>query len=133
MPWIEANGVSLRYALSGPENNARDTLVLMHEAGGCVESYDDALPELTQASQATEEHTLVRLAEMSYRFNLWQESVDVLRRNVDLHPKSAQALWNLAHAYAETWQMELALAPLAQAEARPPWPGGRPQRGRFLL
>jgi len=46
MPWIEANGVSLRYALSGPENNARDTLVLMHEAGGCVESYDDALPEL---------------------------------------------------------------------------------------
>ncbi len=43
MPWIEANGASLRYALSGSGN---DTLVLLHEAGGCIESYDDALPEL---------------------------------------------------------------------------------------
>src|SRR4030095_9276910 len=41
MPWIEANGASLRYALSG---SGKDTLVLMHEAGGCLESYEDALP-----------------------------------------------------------------------------------------
>ncbi len=43
MPWIEANGASLRYTLSG---SGKDTLVLMHEAGGCLESYDDALPAL---------------------------------------------------------------------------------------
>jgi 3-oxoadipate enol-lactonase len=43
MPWIEANGASLRYELSGTGNQ---TLVLMHEAGGCLESYEDALPGL---------------------------------------------------------------------------------------
>jgi 3-oxoadipate enol-lactonase len=43
MPWIEANGASLRYELSG---SGKDTLVLMHEAGGCLESYEDALPGL---------------------------------------------------------------------------------------
>ncbi len=43
MPWIEANGTSLRYELSGSGNQ---TLVLVHEAGGCLESYEDALPGL---------------------------------------------------------------------------------------
>jgi 3-oxoadipate enol-lactonase len=43
MPWIEANGASLRYELSG---SGGDTLVLMHEAGGCLESYEEALPAL---------------------------------------------------------------------------------------
>lgn len=43
MSWIEANGASLRYALSG---SGSETLVLMHEAGGCLESYEDALPPL---------------------------------------------------------------------------------------
>lgn len=40
MPWIEANGASLRYELSGA---GTDTIVLMHEAGGCLESYEEAL------------------------------------------------------------------------------------------
>ena len=43
MPWIEANGASLRYELGG---SGKETLVLMHEAGGCLESYEDALPGL---------------------------------------------------------------------------------------
>ncbi|MGH8665319.1 MAG: alpha/beta fold hydrolase, partial [Burkholderiales bacterium] len=43
MPWIEANGASLRYELSG---SGRETLVLVHEAGGCLESYEEALPAL---------------------------------------------------------------------------------------
>lgn len=43
MPWIEANGASLRYELSG---SGKETLVLLHEAGGCLESYEDALPGL---------------------------------------------------------------------------------------
>ena len=45
MPWIEANGASLRYELSG---SGAETLVLMHEAGGCLESYEEALPHLEQ-------------------------------------------------------------------------------------
>lgn len=43
MPWLEANGASLRYTLTGTGSH---TLVLMHEAGGCLESFDDALPRL---------------------------------------------------------------------------------------
>ncbi|MEA3157318.1 MAG: 3-oxoadipate enol-lactonase [Betaproteobacteria bacterium] len=43
MPWLEANGASLRYELGG---SGKETLVLVHEAGGCLESYEDALPGL---------------------------------------------------------------------------------------
>ncbi len=43
MPWIEANGASLRYTLTG---SGKDTLVLVHEAGGCLDSFDEALPAL---------------------------------------------------------------------------------------
>ena len=46
MAWIEANGASLRYELSGSGN---ETLVLVHEAGGCLESYEEALPTLQKA------------------------------------------------------------------------------------
>src|SRR5688572_18968412 len=46
MPWIEANGASLRYAFSG---SGKDTLVLVHEAGGCLESYEGVLPGLEKA------------------------------------------------------------------------------------
>lgn len=42
MKWIEANGVSLRYELSGAGD---ETLVLVHELGGSLESWDDVLPE----------------------------------------------------------------------------------------
>ena len=40
MSWIEVNGASLRYDLSGA---GRETLVLIHEVGGCIESWDDTL------------------------------------------------------------------------------------------
>jgi len=43
MDWIEANGASLRYELAG--EGAR-TLVLIHEAGGAIESWDYLLPGL---------------------------------------------------------------------------------------
>ena len=48
MPWIQANGASLRYTLSGSGQN---TLVLVHEAGGCLDSYDEALPYLEKHFQ----------------------------------------------------------------------------------
>jgi 3-oxoadipate enol-lactonase len=43
MDWIEANGASLRYDLSG---SGSDTVVAIHEVGGCIESWDDALAAL---------------------------------------------------------------------------------------
>jgi len=46
MPWIEANGASLRYELSG---TGSETVVLMHEAGGCLESYEEALPAIARS------------------------------------------------------------------------------------
>ena len=52
----------------------------------------------------------------------------MLKRNVELHPKSALALWNLAHSYVEAWQMDDALHTLAQAEAIAPQPGAKSMR-----
>jgi predicted O-linked N-acetylglucosamine transferase (SPINDLY family) len=81
-----------------------------------------------QASVATSEEVLTRLAMQSFHHNLWQEAQAVLKRNVELHPKSALALWNLAHSYVEAWQMDDALHTLAQAEAMAPQPGAKSMR-----
>ena len=43
MDWIEVNGVGLRCELAGA---GRATLVLIHELGGCIESWDETLPAL---------------------------------------------------------------------------------------
>ena len=93
-----------------------------------INAREDAMQVLTEASQATAEPTLVRLAETSFRFNLWQESQAVLQRNAELHPNSASALWNLAHGYVETWEMDLALSTLERAEAIAPQQGARSLR-----
>lgn len=87
-----------------------------------------ALAQWTAASGATSEPTLARLAAMSFRFNLWQEAMSVSRRNVELHPGSATALWNLAHLLSECWQMDEAEALLARAEAMAAMPGALAMR-----
>ena len=81
-----------------------------------------------RASVATDEGVLSRLAQVSFHNNLWQEAQDVLRRNVALHPQSATALWNLAHSYAESWQLEEAEATLQKAEALAPQSGAPSMR-----
>src|SRR6185437_10212344 len=43
MNWIEVNGTSLRHELSG---NGPTTLVLVHEMGGTLDSWDQPLPAL---------------------------------------------------------------------------------------
>ncbi len=106
-----------------PLNDRCELLIDLGELLLRINAREDAMPMLTQASQATAEATLVRLAETSFRFNLWQESLAVLQRNAELHPDSAAALWNLAHGYAETWEMDLAIATLERAEAIAPQPG----------
>lgn len=51
MDWIELNGAGLRYELSG---GGDDTLVLVHEMGGTLESWDLVLPLLDT------QHTVLR-------------------------------------------------------------------------
>jgi pimeloyl-ACP methyl ester carboxylesterase len=46
MNWIEVNGTSLRYELSG---NGPATLVLIHEMGGTLDSWDLCLPALNNS------------------------------------------------------------------------------------
>lgn len=48
MNWIEVNGASLRYELCGA---GPATIVLIHELGGVLESWDEVLPSLTQRSR----------------------------------------------------------------------------------
>jgi 3-oxoadipate enol-lactonase len=43
MDWVEVNGVSLRYELAG---SGADTIVLVHEMGGSLETWDDMFPAL---------------------------------------------------------------------------------------
>jgi len=43
MNWMEVNGVALRYAVTG---GGAKNLVLVHELGGALESWDDVLPAL---------------------------------------------------------------------------------------
>lgn len=60
MPWIEANGASLRYDLSG---SGSKTIVLMHEAGGCLESYDEVVPMLAAS------HRVLRYDQRGFGFS----------------------------------------------------------------
>jgi 3-oxoadipate enol-lactonase len=45
MDWIDAGGVALRYDLIG---SGAKTLVLVHEMGGMLESWDYVLPDLAR-------------------------------------------------------------------------------------
>ena len=45
MTWIEANGISLRYELTG---RGDPIVILVHEMGGVLESWDEALPGFQQ-------------------------------------------------------------------------------------
>ncbi len=89
---------------------------------------EDGHRAFERASVGTSEATLVRLADLSFRYNLWQEAQAVLRRNVELHPDSDTAHWNLAHSLAESWNMQEALLSLAKAEAIAPQSGAKSMR-----
>jgi protein O-GlcNAc transferase len=89
---------------------------------------DEAMAVLTQASLAGGETTLTRLAQLSFRFNLWQEALEVLRRSVELHPDSGTAHYNLAHMLTESWQMEEALKALDVAEVQTSMPNAASMR-----
>ena len=43
MDWLEVNGASLRYELSG---RGGETVLLVHELGGALDSWDPVMPAL---------------------------------------------------------------------------------------
>jgi 3-oxoadipate enol-lactonase len=45
MQWIDVNGVSLRYELAG---SGAKNIVLVHEMGGSLETWDDMFPTLAK-------------------------------------------------------------------------------------
>ena len=44
MPWIEANDIMLHYRIEGPADAS--PLVLIHELGDALESWDRVMPHL---------------------------------------------------------------------------------------
>ena len=81
-----------------------------------------------RASQSTAEPTLARLAQVSFRHNLWQEAQQVCTKATELHPGSDRAWWNLAYACSESWDLAQAQQALARAEAIAPQPGAASMR-----
>lgn len=49
MPLIEANGIVQEYDLDGPENG--EPLVLLHELGGSMQSWDRCIPAIVEAGR----------------------------------------------------------------------------------
>jgi 3-oxoadipate enol-lactonase len=81
MNWIEVNGTSLRYDLTG---SGRSTLVLIHEMGGTLESWDQTLPALNNNRQVLRYDT--RGAGLSEKIEgavTWNHMADDLARLLD--------------------------------------------------
>lgn len=85
-----------------------------------------------KASSATDENLLARLAQTSLNHNLWQESIAVLRRSVELHPKSDQARWNLANTLSESWHLDEAQTVLDEAIRLGPQPQALNMRASIM-
>jgi len=81
-----------------------------------------------RASVSVAEATLARLAQVSFRHNLWQEAQQVCAKATQQHPGSALAWWNLAYACSESWDLAQAEHALAKAEAIAPQPGAASMR-----
>jgi 3-oxoadipate enol-lactonase len=76
MNWIEVNGTSLRYELSG---RGPTTLVLIHEMGGTLESWDQVLPIVTNGRRALRYDTRgAGLSEKTRGTVTWDQMVDDL-------------------------------------------------------
>lgn len=78
----------------------------------------EAWQVLSAASGATDEVVLARLGEMSFNHGLMEEAEQVFRRNLDLHPNSGYAWFNLGKILATRWKVPEALERLDGAERR---------------
>ncbi len=89
---------------------------------------EEAHRAFERASLSNAQSTLARLAQVSFRHNLWQEAQQVCTKATHLFPDSEQAWWNMAVACSESWNMTGALEALAKAEAIAPQPGAASMR-----
>jgi 3-oxoadipate enol-lactonase len=81
MNWIEVNGTALRYELSG---NGPTTLVLIHEMGGTLDSWDQGLGALNNGRQVLSYDT--RGAGLSEKIKgtvTWNDMADGLKALLD--------------------------------------------------
>jgi 3-oxoadipate enol-lactonase len=81
MNWIEVNGTALRYELSG---DGPTTLVLIHEMGGTLDSWDQGLGALNNGRQVLRYDT--RGAGLSEKINgtvTWNDMADDLKALLD--------------------------------------------------
>jgi 3-oxoadipate enol-lactonase len=81
MNWIEVNGTSLRYDISG---SGPTTLVLIHEMGGTLDSWDQVLPALNNGRVVLRYDT--RGAGLSEKINgavTWDQMADDLAALLD--------------------------------------------------
>jgi 3-oxoadipate enol-lactonase len=88
MNWIEVNGTSLRYDFTG---SGKTTLVLVHEMGGTLESWDKVMPTLTNTRQVLRYDT--RGAGQSEKLGgkvTWDEMADDIAALLDTHKISGK-------------------------------------------
>lgn len=79
---------------------------------------DEAMAAMQAASLTENEAILRRLADIAYRFNFWQEALQLLERNALLRPDSGAAELAVADIASKSWQLELAQQALVRAEAK---------------
>jgi len=81
MNWIEVNGTSLRYEVSG---NGPNTLVLIHEMGGTLDSWDQVLPALNNSRRVVRYDTRgAGLSEKIRASVTWDQMADDLAALLD--------------------------------------------------
>lgn len=88
MNWIEVNGTSLRCELTG---SGKTTLVLVHEMGGTLESWDMVMPTLTNTRRVLRYDT--RGAGLSEKIGgkvTWNEMADDIAAVLDAHKISGK-------------------------------------------
>jgi 3-oxoadipate enol-lactonase len=81
MNWIEVNGTSLRYDVQG---GGKSTLVLVHEMGGTLDSWDTVVPALSHARRVLRYDT--RGAGLSEKIGgtvTWNDMADDLKALLD--------------------------------------------------
>ena len=101
MDWIEVNGTSLRYELSG---GGDDVLVLVHEMGGTLDSWDQVMPLLSPGRRVLRHDW--RGAGMSEKLRA-PPTFDILADDIALH----ELVWRMeAQAREQGAAIALSLA-----------------------
>jgi pimeloyl-ACP methyl ester carboxylesterase len=81
MNWVEVSGTSLRYEISG---EGRSTLVLVHEMGGTLDSWEQVMPALNNTRRVVRYDTRgAGISEKIAGTVTWDEMADDLAALLD--------------------------------------------------